>query len=186
MLFVLRAVRRHGRPSNRATSARAERIITPCDPSCQAQFLAIKSSHWTPPTSADCKHDRALEAHRNYRQTAKAHRRPVCVEGGRQPCRRCRRLRHSQQLAHGNPALAAFQYRHPLQHWLNGHGHSVYWPFDCDKHLAMSDIAITTPAVLPARSLWRVAHIAAILALALIAALALIRIEECRVAPGAF
>src|SRR6266446_837300 len=48
-------IRRHGRPSNRATSARAERIITPCDPSCQAQFLAIKSSHWTPPTSADCK-----------------------------------------------------------------------------------------------------------------------------------
>src|SRR5215470_9468211 len=29
------------RPSDRATSARAERIIAPYDPSCQAQFLNV-------------------------------------------------------------------------------------------------------------------------------------------------
>src|SRR5215472_16733891 len=58
-LSVLRAdeIRRHARPSGRATPAHAERIITSCAPSCQAQFRAIKSSHWTPPTYADCKHD---------------------------------------------------------------------------------------------------------------------------------
>jgi hypothetical protein len=46
----------------------------------------------------------------------------------------------------------------------------------------MSDIALP----LPARSLWRVAQIAVILALALVVALALIRVEECRIVPGAF
>jgi len=49
----------------------------------------------------------------------------------------------------------------------------------------MSDISLPTP-VLPIRSLWQVARIAALLALALVVALASIRIEECRTVPGAF
>jgi len=42
-LFVLRAdeIWRHARPSCWAAPARAEKIIAPCDPSCQAQFAAI-------------------------------------------------------------------------------------------------------------------------------------------------
>jgi hypothetical protein len=50
----------------------------------------------------------------------------------------------------------------------------------------MSDIAITLPVALSARSLRRATYIAAILAVALVAALGLIRTEECRVVPGAF
>src|SRR5260370_39733207 len=42
-LFVLRAdeIRHHARPSNRAIPTRAERNITPCDPSCQAQAPSL-------------------------------------------------------------------------------------------------------------------------------------------------
>jgi hypothetical protein len=49
----------------------------------------------------------------------------------------------------------------------------------------MTDISLPTP-VLPIRSLWQVARIAGLLALALVAASASIRIEECRTVPGAF
>ncbi len=49
----------------------------------------------------------------------------------------------------------------------------------------MTDISLPT-SVLPIRSLWQVARIAGLLALALVTASALIKIEECRTVPGAF
>ncbi len=47
----------------------------------------------------------------------------------------------------------------------------------------MSDISLPIPA-LPTLSLWKIAHTAAILALALVAAS--IKIEQCEIVPGAF